>query len=244
MSSTLQSISPHRLADRVALVTGGVSGIGASCVQRFLTEGASVAVMEVGGRKTAVYPASGGVVGVDLADGKVLWEYPDWRIRIANVPTPVVIDAERVFLSGGYNTGSLMLRIRVEGDRLVPEKLFKIPHRVFGSHQQTPVLYQGHLYGVKQDGRLTCLDLDGKALWTSGGRKFGKGPYLIADGTILALDDDGTLTMAEATPSGFRPIARAKILTGHEAWGPMALVHGRLLLRDLTQMACIDLRAE
>jgi outer membrane protein assembly factor BamB len=206
---------------------------------------ASIAVMDAGGRKTAVYPATGGVVGVDLSDGRLLWEYPGWQVRTANVPTPVPIDAERVFLSGGYNAGSLMLRIRTSGEQLIPEKLFKLPHRVFGADQQTPILYEGHLYGVKQNGRLTCLSLDGKPLWVSGGEhKFGLGPFLIADGVILALDDDGTLSMAEATPSGFRLLARAKVLAGPEAWGPMALVHGRLLLRDLRQMVCVDLRAE
>ena len=206
---------------------------------------ASVAVMAAEGRWTGVYPATGGVVGVDLSDGKLLWEYPDWRIGIANVPTPVPIDAERVFLCGGYNAGSLMLRLRADGGGLVPKRLFKLPHQVFGSHQQTPILYEGHLYGVRQDGRLTCLGLDGEALWASDGPyKFGMGPFLIADGVILVLDDDGTLTMAEAVPSGFRPIARAAVLTGHEAWGPMALLEGRLIVRDLKQMACVDLRAE
>ena len=82
-------------------------------------------------------------------------------------------------------------------------------------------------------------------MWSSGGdHKFGLGPYLIADGVLLVLNDTGTLSMAEASPSGFRLLASADVLPGHDAWGPMALVQGRLILRDLTQMACIDLRAE
>ena len=35
-----------------------------------------------------------------------------------------------------------------------------------------------------------------------------------------------------------------EVLEGVDAWGPMALVHGRLILRDLTRMVCIDLRAQ
>jgi outer membrane protein assembly factor BamB len=32
------------------------------------------------------------------------------------------------------------------------------------------------------------------------------------------------------------------ILDGHDAWGPMALAGGLLVLRDSTRMVCVDLR--
>ena len=41
----------------------------------------------------------------------------------------------------------------------------------FGSTQQTPILYQGHLFGIRQrDKELVCLDLAGKEVWHSGGQ--------------------------------------------------------------------------
>ncbi|GAG51327.1 unnamed protein product, partial [marine sediment metagenome] len=44
---------------------------------------------------------------------------------------------------------------------------------------------------------------------------------------------------------GYVPLAQAKVLEdGHEAWGPLALAGGRLILRDLTRMVCLDLRAD
>ena len=79
--------------------------------------------------------------------------------------------------------------------------------------------------------------------WASGGgARFGLGPFLIADGLLIALDDDGWLTVAEAAPDGYRGFAKARILTGHDAWAPLALAGGRLLARDLTRMVCVDLR--
>jgi len=84
--------------------------------------------------------------------------------------------------------------------------------------------------------------LEGKRLWDSGaGARFGLGPFLISGGLILALDDErGTLHLAEAAPSGYKELAKAKLLNGHDAWGPMALAEGRLILRDLTEMICVD----
>ena len=89
-----------------------------------------------------------------------------------------------------------------------------------------------------------CLDLDGKEVWNSGREKFGSGPYMIADGLIYVMDDDGWLTMAEATARGYKPLDRAEVIQGGvHAWGPMAMVAGRLIVRDMTRMVCLDVTA-
>ena len=116
------------------------------------------------------------------------------------------------------------------------------PATTFGATQQTPILYQGHIYGVRPDGQLACLDLAGKVVWTSGSKdKFGLGPFLIAGGKIFVMNDDGLLTLAEAGPAGYRPLVKDRVLNGHDSWAPMALAGGRLLVRDLTQMVCLDI---
>ncbi len=202
----------------------------------------SIIPMEFSGVRQYIYCASGGVVGVSAADGKLLWEYPDWKIKIANVPTPLVVGDGRIFLSGGYNAGCMMLQLKVEGDRIVPEKQWQLDADTFGSEQQTPILYQNHIYGVRPDKLLVCLDLDGNIVWTSGtANTFGLGPYMIANGLIYVMDDDGHLTMTPASPSGFAPIDDARVLEGHESWGPMALAGTRLIVRDLTTMTCLDI---
>jgi outer membrane protein assembly factor BamB len=201
----------------------------------------SIVPIEFAGKRQYVYVASGGVAGINAADGALLWETDSWKISIAAVPTPVPVGSDRFFLSGGYNAGAMMLRLKESDGKIVPETVFRLKPTEFGAAQQTPILYKGHLYGVRPDGQLCCLDLNGKILWTSGGAaKFGLGPFLIADGLIYLLNDDGRLTLAEAAPSGYRALAQARVLDGHDCWAPMALVHGRLLARDLTKMTCLD----
>jgi len=203
----------------------------------------SITPMTLAGKRTYIYCASGGVVGISAEDGKILWETAEWKISIATVPSPVVVGRDKVFLSGGYNAGSMMLRIIPQGTPWKVEKLFRLKPDVFGSPQYTPIFYRGNIYGVRPNGEMVCMNENGEILWSSGtAHKFGNGPYAIADGLLFALNDSGTLTMMEASPRQFKILGQAKVLPGPEAWGPMAIVSGRMITRDLRTMVCLDLR--
>jgi len=203
----------------------------------------SILPVDYGGRRIYVYCASGGVVGVDSGTGRLLWEFPEWVINTATVPSPVHLGGGHLFLTGGYGAGSLVLQLREEGGRMAVTVAARIDPAVFGSEQHTPILHGGHLYGVASDGQMACLDLSGRRIWSSGTQnRFGLGPYLLADGLLLILAENGSLVAAEASPAAFNPLGRHAILPeGEEAWAPLALAGTRLLARDLTRLVCVDL---
>jgi outer membrane protein assembly factor BamB len=139
-----------------------------------------------------------------------------------------------------------MLQLLPAPDGVQVQRLFELAPKQFNSEQQTPIFFDGHVVGIrKQDrGRLVCLDLEGNEIWNSGQDRFGHGPYLIADGVILALSNEGELVMAEASTAAYRPLARYQVFVdGQDAWGPMALAGGRLIVRDMTRMTCLNLAA-
>lgn len=243
--------------DRVILATGGEDLVMAVDIatgkviwrspnpRKWVMTHSSLLPIEFAGRRMYVYCASGGVVGVSAEDGAILWETEEWKISIATVPSPVDLGEGRLFFSGGYNAGSLFLDLRDEGGTITPVVRKRLEPEVFGSTQQTPILYEGHLYGVRPppDSQLVCLDLDGNEVWASGAAsKFGIGPYLIAGGMIFVMNDTGLLTLARASPDGYEELAAAQVLEGHDSWGPLALAGGRLLARDLTRMVCLDVK--
>lgn len=202
----------------------------------------SIIPTEFMGERMYIYCASRGAVGISADDGTILWETTDWKIRIANIPSPVVVGDGLVFLSGGYNTGSMMLQLSFEHEQIIAKPLFRLASEVFGSAQHTPVFYNDYIYGVRPDGQLICLDLSGKVMWTStSANKFGLGPYIIINDLIYVMNDSGELSLAKATPRGFIQLARAKVLEGPDSWGPMAIASGRLILRDLNRMICLDI---
>ena len=204
----------------------------------------SILPMEYAGRRMYVYCGTGGVAGISADDGSVLWETTDWVGKMATCPTPVDVGDGRIFFCGGYKAGSVMLKLSDSGGQLSATTLFRLKYRQFDSEQQTPILHDAHLYGVRtRDAReqLVAIDLEGNEAWNSSADKFGRGPYLLADGLIYLLDDGGLLTMVEATSQGYKPLDRFQVFDkGHDAWGPMALAAGRLIVRDRTRMACLD----
>jgi outer membrane protein assembly factor BamB len=201
----------------------------------------SIMPMDFADRRFYVYCASKGVVGVDAKDGALLWETPDWKISIATVPSPLPLSDGKIFLTGGYGAGSLMLQLEEQDGKLTPKPLFKLTPEVFGATQHTPILKDGQLYGVRADGRFVCLGLDGKVIWASGpGETFGLGSFLIADDLVFAVSDSGKLRLFEAAPPRFNLLGETQPLTNRESWAPMALAGNRLLLRDLTRLVCLE----
>ncbi len=207
---------------------------------------ASVVPMELDGQRCYVYCATDGVVGVSADDGRLLWESTAWTMQFATAPSPVVLPDGRLFLSSGYGNkvGSLMLQLIPGSDRWQANTLFELSPRQFNSEQQTPILYDDHLFGVRKQGggKLVCMDLDGRQIWDSGKDRFGHGPYMIADGTVLVMSNDGLLAMVEANTTAYHLLAKFQVFEdGTDAWGPMALAGGRLIVRDMTRMSCLDL---
>jgi outer membrane protein assembly factor BamB len=201
----------------------------------------SVMPMNFGGQRMYVYCANNGVVGVSATNGAVLWETTEWKISIATVPSPLVLEGGRVFLSGGYNAGSLMLQLKQDGESFSAQTAFKLTPETFGATQHTPILYENHIYGVRADGRFVCLTPEGKPVWTSDpGQQFGLGPFLLADGLLFSMNDSGLLRLIEATPQKYHLLGQAQVLKGRESWAPLALAGGRLLARDLTRMVCLE----
>ena len=140
-----------------------------------------------------VYCANNGVVGVSAKDGAMLWETTDWKISIATVPSPLVLDGGRIF-----SQRRLQRRqpdaAAAQGRRPLGAAA---PSSSWSRKSSAPrstrrFFMDNHLYGVRADGKFVCLTLEGKPVWTSGsGQQFGLGPFILADGLILAMNDCG-----------------------------------------------------
>ena len=84
------------------------------------------------------------------------------------------------------------------------------------------------------------MGMDGQIKWKTGDDpSFNKGGAILADGLLLSTDGSKMLYLIEPDPSGFKPLASAELLDQGENWAPMALVDGKLLIRDQKILKCV-----
>jgi len=197
----------------------------------------------LGGVQQYLYTTLKGVYGFDAKDGALLWHGP-FKLNVAVAPSPLGVDNELVFLTSGYNAGTAMFRVTKNGEAFSAEKAFELTPAEWNSEVHTPILFKDHLFAVGRNrrGLFTCLNKKGEVIWTSEGKaSFDLGSFLLADGMFFILDGKtGMLRLLEANITAYRELASAQVLSGHDVWGPMALSNGKLILRDLAKMVCIQ----
>lgn len=200
------------------------------------------------GKKMYVYSAVGAILAVSAEgpdEGKILWQSTAWNHAVV-APAPVCFPDGKIFLTAGYGAGSMVVKVSQAGSGYKVDVLKQYaPKDGMACEQQTPVVWDGMMYAIEPKdagplrNQLICVDPDDvtKVIWTSGkDGRFGLGPYLIADQKMYILDDEGVLTMVKPDKKKYVQLAQKKIIDGVDAWGPMALADGYLVLRDSKKM--------
>ena len=204
---------------------------------------ASVMPAEIGGVRQYLYTTLKGPLGVSAEDGKLLWFFP-WKFNIAVPVSPMSIGDGRIFLTSCYEAETVMIRIMHNGQAFTPEKVFSLEANDWNSETHTPILHNGHLFAVgkKRRGLFTCLDLSGRQVWTSeGDAYFGLGSYILADGMFFVMEGKtGMLRLLDANAPEYTELDSAQVLNGHDVWAPLALADGKLVVRDMTKMVCLQ----
>jgi outer membrane protein assembly factor BamB len=201
---------------------------------------------------TFVFAAIGAIVGISAEGedrGTVLWKIYTFVPSVI-VPSPVTFSDGRVFMKEGYGAGSILFKVNPNTYAISVLQEYK-PKEGLASEQQTPVVLGNKIYGIlpKDAGALrnqfVCYSTNDfkTPIWTSGKTdRFGLGPYIFADEKFFIVDDDGTLTIAKVSANGFSVLDKFRVIEGHDAWGPIAIADGYLLMRDSKKMVCLDVR--
>ena len=194
----------------------------------------------IAGSRYAVFLTRNGLVGLDPKSGRVAFEQR-WRSRSAasvNAASPVVID-DLIFVSAEYGPGAGVLRW--DGERLAE---LWASNDVLSNHYATSVYDEGYLYGYhgRQEFGPSLRAVEfrtGKVAWNV--EQFRAGSILLAGDRLLLVREGGELVLADASPDGFRPIARAEILPPTVRAYP-ALSDGILYVRNDDTLVALDLR--
>ncbi|MEM9644504.1 MAG: PQQ-binding-like beta-propeller repeat protein, partial [Planctomycetota bacterium] len=197
-------------------------------------------IAEINGVDQIVYFVQSGLVSLRLSDGKEIWrtQYP---FSVSSAASPVISD-DLVYCSAGYGVGAGLFKITEQNE---VQDVWAMPNELM-NHWSTPVVHDGHLYGIyefKKYGKapLQCVDLaTGEILWSQ--RNFGPGNCILVGDKLVVLSDAGEVVIVKAQPDEYKEIARADVLEG-KCWSTPAFSDGRIYVRSTTEAACLDLNS-
>ena len=174
-------------------------------------EYASPALLTVGGTKQIVTLAEKSIVGIGVADGKLLWSLPFMPVRRAyNAATPIV-DGQTVIYTGA-GRGAKAVRIEKQGDGFAAKELWSNPE--LAPQFNTPVLKDGLLFGLSNRGNLYCINArTGKTAWTDETSRDRGGFAAIVDAgsCLLALPGSSELIVFKPSDSEYSELAKIKV---------------------------------
>jgi len=170
---------------------------------------ASPAMMTVEGTKQIVTMTEKSVVGIAVADGKLLWQIPFPTTGMAyNAATPIV-DGQTVIYTG-QGRGTKAVKIEKQGEGFAAKELWS--NAQLAVQFNTPVLKDGLLFGLSDKGNLFCINAKtGEADWTDTNRLSNFGAILDAGSCLLALPEKTELIVFKPDGKEFGEITKYKV---------------------------------
>lgn len=200
----------------------------------------SAVLHEANGIRQAIFFTATNALGVDVANGRILWTYDRANNRTANVSTPV-LRGDRVFISSDYGTGGGLLQLSPSGGGIGAKELYFTGD--MRTHHNTAVLLGDHMYGFSGP-ILTAMKFDdGTVAWKN--RSVGKGSLVAAEGQLYLFSENGVVGLADAAPEEYRERGRFQIKAGNlPTWSHPVVSNGRLYLRDQDSIYAYEVKAK
>jgi len=208
---------------------------------------ASPVLTRMDGADCAVFLGSGAVLGVEPLTGRELWRHGTW----GHAWMGQVVESNLVFVANASLPRGCGL-LRIEGGK--PRVVWQDKGKKFQTLHSNALIHQGHIYGIDNTGtdlqsndnsrsRLKCLSLEtGEEKWAQ--ERFGWSNLILFDGKLVILRQVGELVIADASPVGYRELARHHLLDGR-SWTVPALANGRLFVRNNAgTVACVQIVQE
>jgi outer membrane protein assembly factor BamB len=189
-------------------------------------------LVTLAGRRQIVTATALRFVGLDAADGKLLWEFPWTTEYDVNAAQPLVVGDNRLFISAGYDHGAALLEIEKSGDGLAAKQVWF--NKKMKNKFSSSVLHEGHIYGM-DEAIMACVRVsDGQQTWKGG--RYGYGQLLLAGGNLVVISESGELVLVKATPEKHTELAKFPAIEG-KTWNVPAMADGVLFVRNLAEMA-------
>lgn len=191
-------------------------------------------VATLGGTRQIITLTQTRIVGVDIANGALLWERTVVTPSTNNSFTPITHGQTVIVSSNGAPT--VAFNATKSGTQWTTTTLWE--NADISLRLTNLALVGDVLFGMasRNAGQYFAADArTGKTLWTSEGRQAGSAAIARSGDLLFSLEDDGDLVVARTSQTGFELIKKYKVAEG-ETWAEAVFTGNRILVKDLTHL--------
>jgi len=193
-------------------------------------------IAEIGGTRQVVTFSQKYLVGVDAANGHLLWRVPFEARATTNAITPLVYAGQTVIVSG-QGKPLTAYTIAKNGDQWSAELAWENPQLSLSFSNAVLVGDAVFSMSAMNSGQFFWADAKtGKTLWTSSPRQGGNAAVVHAGNLLFVLKDDAELMVARSTPGGFEPL-KTYTVADSATWPAPAFSGDRIFVRDISTLA-------
>jgi len=201
----------------------------------------SPVILTVAGTKQIVTPTEKSIVGIDVKDGKLLWQIPSVPPgRAYNAATPIVDGQTVIYAAKGRGTKAI--KIGKQGNDFITKELWSNPE--LGTQYNTPVLKDGLLFGLSDGGNLFCINAEnGQTAWTDETRRdrSGFGAVVDAGSCLIALPSESSeLTVYKPSKNQYEELAKIKVADSQTYAHPV-IAGSRIFIKDQESLALLTI---
>lgn len=184
-------------------------------------------LIDKGGRKILVNMMASHIIGLDAANGNLLWSFEQTNQWSVQANTPIYTD-NSIICTSGYGHGTVRLDLNADGSA-INKAWF---NEKMNSRMGGVICLDGYLYSSgDKDREWRCIDAKtGVEKWASS--EIGNGVVITADGILFLYSDKGELAIAEASPNAFKLLGKTKVEKGTDQhWAHPVINDGILYVR-------------
>lgn len=195
---------------------------------------ASPILAEVAGAKQLVTQSQDKIVGIDPADGSLLWEIPFKTPWTQNIVTPVAYRDLLIF--SGLQNRTFAVRLEKESSNWNPTVVWEDSRH--SMYMNSPVLSGDSLYGMaeQRSGQFFCMNAaTGQIRWVSDGREGENASITLAGDLLFVLTDEAELTIIKAQSNTYTILARYTVADS-PTWAHAVIQGSQILVKDKTAL--------
>lgn len=195
----------------------------------------SPVVVTLGGTRQIVTGTQAKIVGVEVANGALLWELPFPTQATTNSLTPLFYG--QTFIIGGNGRPLEAYAPTKRDNTWVVVKVWENADVMMRMSNGIIVGDTVFSLSTKNAGQYFIADAKtGKTIWTSEGRQATNASIWKAGDTVLSMESDGELVVMRVSATAAEPVRRYK-LSDEETWGAPSLAGNRLFVKSVNTLA-------